>query len=127
MQENETQPITNNSEPKVRRKQNPKLECLRLQERDYLALKLICDFGYLTADQIAQHIFKSTNKNTKRRLGMLEKAGYAREFGISEVLLTCNDDNLHSIRVIEKNGGVLKDRKLQYEGGPMKRYYWIQL
>lgn len=51
----------------------------------------------------------------------------AKSLGISEVLVTCNDDNAHSIRVIEKNGGVLKETKLQYEGGPLKRYYWIRL
>ncbi len=51
----------------------------------------------------------------------------AKEIGLTEALLTCNDDNLHSIRVIEKNGGVLRERKLQYPGGPMKRYYWINL
>jgi hypothetical protein len=29
--------------------------------------------------------------------------------------------------VIEKNGGVLRETKPQFEGGPMKRYYWITL
>jgi predicted acetyltransferase len=45
--------------------------------------------------------------------------------GITEALITCNDDNLPSIRVIEKNGGVLKEIKLQSPNGPLKRYYWI--
>ncbi|MGL5811000.1 MAG: GNAT family N-acetyltransferase [Nocardioides sp.] len=31
----------------------------------------------------------------------------ARQRGLGEVLLTCDDDNLGSIRVIERNGGVL--------------------
>ena len=76
MQENENQPITNSSEAKALRKKQQQPQCLRLQDRDYLALKLICDLGYLTADQIALYIFRSTNKNTRRRLYMLEKAGY---------------------------------------------------
>lgn len=50
----------------------------------------------------------------------------ANAIGISEALLTCNDDNSASIRVIEKNGGVLLERKLQFEGGPMKRYYSLK-
>lgn len=51
----------------------------------------------------------------------------AKQIGISAALLTCNDSNLASIRVIEKNGGVLKETKPQFEGGPLKRYYWIDL
>jgi predicted acetyltransferase len=51
----------------------------------------------------------------------------AKSLGISEALLTCNDNNLASIRIIEKNGGELRETKLQYSGGPMKRYYWIKL
>jgi predicted acetyltransferase len=51
----------------------------------------------------------------------------AKQLGIEEVLLTCNDSNFPSIKVIEKNGGVLRETKPQYEGGPLKRYYWIRL
>ena len=51
----------------------------------------------------------------------------ARSLGIKEALLTCSDTNAPSIRVIEKNGGQLRERKLQYSGGHMKRYYWIKL
>lgn len=49
----------------------------------------------------------------------------AKRLGIEEALLTCNESNLASIRVIEKNGGVLTESKPQFEGGPMKRYYRI--
>lgn len=31
-----------------------------------------------------------------------------RRFGLSRVLVTCDDDNIGSIRTIEKNGGVLE-------------------
>jgi predicted acetyltransferase len=34
----------------------------------------------------------------------------AKAFGIHEVLLTCDEDNLGSIKVIEKNGGKLADK-----------------
>ncbi len=49
----------------------------------------------------------------------------AKQLGISKVLITCDDNNLASIKIIEKNGGVLKDTKPLNEGGPLKRYYWI--
>lgn len=51
----------------------------------------------------------------------------AKRIGISSALLTCNETNVHSIRVIEKNGGVLVETKPQFEGGPLKRYYRIPL
>lgn len=34
----------------------------------------------------------------------------ARELGIKQVLITCDDDNMASARVIEKNGLALQDR-----------------
>ncbi len=52
---------------------------------------------------------------------------FAKELGIKEALLTCNDDNLASIRVIEKNRGELRETKAQSPIGSAKRYYWIKL
>lgn len=51
----------------------------------------------------------------------------AKKLGITDALLTCNDSNVASIKIIEKNLGVLRETKPQYEGGPLKRYYWISL
>lgn len=51
----------------------------------------------------------------------------ARALGLSEVLLTCDDTNAASIRVIEKNGGVLREKKAPGAGRPLKRYYEIAL
>lgn len=55
---------------------------------------------------------------------------YAKdELGLSRVLVTCDDDNIGSARVIEKNGGVLQD-KIQNEIDGVKRItrrYWIDL
>jgi predicted acetyltransferase len=55
----------------------------------------------------------------KTLLDMIRLRGY------SKVLLTCDDDNIGSIRTIEKNGGVLED-KVIYEG-KLSRRYWIDL
>lgn len=52
---------------------------------------------------------------------------FAKTIGLIEVLLTCDDTNIASIKVIEKNGGVLKEKKTISEGKPLKRYYWIPL
>ncbi len=62
-----------------------------------------------------------------RMLSMaLEKA---KEMQLSRVLITCNDDNLASARVIEKNGFVLENRTIVIRDGqslPTRRY-WKEL
>ena len=48
----------------------------------------------------------------------------AKNLGIEKVLLTCDDENLGSAKIIEKNGGILEN-KVQNEG-KLKRRYWIK-
>jgi predicted acetyltransferase len=50
----------------------------------------------------------------------------ARKLGIERVLLTVDSDNRPSIRVIEHNGGVMEDERVDAEGDPYRRY-WIDL
>jgi predicted acetyltransferase len=49
----------------------------------------------------------------------------ARALGLTEVLLTCDDTNAASIRVIERNGGALRETKALDPRRPRKRYYWL--
>lgn len=60
---------------------------------------------------------------TKMLALALEKA---KELHISSVLITCNDDNIASARVMEKNGFVLKDKTVVSEDGSdlLTRRYW---
>ncbi|MDI9540519.1 MAG: GNAT family N-acetyltransferase [Bacillota bacterium] len=60
---------------------------------------------------------------TKMLALALEKA---KGMHISPVLITCNDDNIASARVIEKNGFVLKDKILVSIDGKdyLTRRYW---
>jgi predicted acetyltransferase len=51
----------------------------------------------------------------------------ARDEGFGRVLLTCDDDNLASARVIEKCGGVLQDTIPSPRSGKPHRRYWIDL
>jgi predicted acetyltransferase len=50
-----------------------------------------------------------------------------RDLGLSRVLLTCDDDNVGSIRTIEKNGGVLENVVTGPDVLTPKRRYWIDL
>ncbi|MGB3762627.1 MAG: GNAT family N-acetyltransferase [Ornithinimicrobium sp.] len=47
------------------------------------------------------------------------------DLGVHDVLVTCDDDNVGSIRVIERAGGVLEDVRQVADGVPPKRRYWI--
>jgi len=48
------------------------------------------------------------------------------QLGIERVLLTCDDDNLGSIRAIEKNGGKLENVIVGPNLPKPKRRYWIE-
>lgn len=51
----------------------------------------------------------------------------AKELGIDKVLVTCNDINLASKKIIEANGGVFENALDMGEGKPKKLRYWITL
>ena len=44
---------------------------------------------------------------------------------LTRVLVTCDDDNVGSIRTIEKNGGVFESFVTTPDGGTPERRYWI--
>lgn len=48
-----------------------------------------------------------------------------RNLGISRVLVTCDDDNVASIKTIEKNGGVLENIVAGPDLDKPTRRYWI--
>jgi predicted acetyltransferase len=48
------------------------------------------------------------------------------QFGISRILVTCDDDNIGSIRTIEKNGGILENIVTGPDLDKPKRRYWIE-
>ena len=50
----------------------------------------------------------------------------AREqLGIDRVMVSCDDDNVGSIRTIERNGGTLENVVAEPDSGPPMRRYWI--
>jgi predicted acetyltransferase len=48
-----------------------------------------------------------------------------QKLGLKRVLVTCDDDNVGSIRTIEKNGGVLESTVMGPDVDKPKRRYWI--
>ena len=50
----------------------------------------------------------------------------AREqLGIDRVMVSCDDDNVGSIRTIERNGGTLESVVAGPDSGPSTRRYWL--
>lgn len=78
-----------------------------------------------------------------RRLGyateiLKQTLAFARQLGLSKALVTCDDDNIGSLRAIERCGGVLENKievnspqhptgTAKTEVKTVKRRYWIQL
>ena len=52
---------------------------------------------------------------------------HAKRMGLTKVLLTCDDTNIASQKIIEANGGVLENIIPTEEGHPNKKRYWINL
>jgi predicted acetyltransferase len=48
-----------------------------------------------------------------------------QKLGLRRVIVTCDDDNVGSIKTIEKNGGVLENIVVAPDSGTPKRRYWI--
>jgi len=51
----------------------------------------------------------------------------AKELGIERALLTCDETNIASCRIIEKNGGALENAMPNPETGINKLRFWIDL
>jgi predicted acetyltransferase len=47
--------------------------------------------------------------------------------GVRRILVTCNDDNIGSIRAIETNGGILENVITEPDLDKPRRRYWIEL
>jgi predicted acetyltransferase len=56
------------------------------------------------------------------KLGLIE----ARKLGIKKILVTCDNDNIPSQKIIESNGGVLENMVELSPTLPLKRRYWFK-
>jgi predicted acetyltransferase len=50
---------------------------------------------------------------------------FAKEIGLNKVLITCDVNNIASIRVVEANGGILENTTNEPELKIQKNRYWI--
>ncbi|WP_205751582.1 GNAT family N-acetyltransferase, partial [Bacillus cereus] len=91
---------------------------LRLELNDYLL-------------NYAGHIGYSVKPSERKKGYGSKMLGLAlaksKILGLNKILVTCADDNLGSIGVIENNNGVLEDKRLDPDDGKLTRRYWISL
>jgi predicted acetyltransferase len=69
---------------------------------------------------------------SKRKLGYGYKAlemilPEAKKLGLDKVLLTCDKDNISSIKIIEKSNGILDSEDFDEKSGKEILRYWINL
>ena len=51
----------------------------------------------------------------------------AKKLGILKALVTFDDTNTGSCKIIEANGGILEDKVENGKDNPLKRRYWITI
>lgn len=51
----------------------------------------------------------------------------ARQIGLTRVMVTCDADNVGSVRIIEKNGGVYEGQGISNYSGKLVNRYWIEI
>lgn len=90
---------------------------IRHELNDFL-LRLGGHIGYVVVPE-----FRRRGYATAILRRSLQIAG--QRLGLARVLVTCDDDNVGSIRTIEKNGGVLENVVTGPDLAKPKRRYWI--
>ncbi|MFA6992845.1 MAG: GNAT family N-acetyltransferase [Candidatus Gracilibacteria bacterium] len=69
---------------------------------------------------------------SKRKMGFATKMlgmglQKAKKLGLDKVLITCDETNFGSKKVIENNGGILENTVPQENGMPTRLRYWIKI
>ncbi|WP_042144488.1 GNAT family N-acetyltransferase [Paucisalibacillus sp. EB02] len=84
------------------------------------------DFLYRIGGHIGYSVRPSERKKGFATFILSEALHKCRELGMDKVLITCDDDNIGSAKVIIHNGGI-EDHSEQDSNGIVKRRFWINL
>lgn len=93
------------------------MSSLRLQLNDFL-------FHY--GGHIGYSISPEERKQGKGTILLAKMLLEAKKIGINKVLVTCNDDNIGSAKIIEANNGRLEDISVDTDSNQRVRRYWIE-
>ena len=70
----------------------------------------LLDWMKIRGGHIGYVISSPFRKSGLATLALQEALQFAKSRGMTEILMTCDENNIGSIRVIEKNNGILKDK-----------------
>ena len=92
------------------------LSHLRTELNDYL-------FNY--AGHIGYSIAPSERQKGYGKFILKQTLPLTKEFEIDKVLVTCDDDNIGSAKIIEANFGILENKQIDPTTHKLVRRYWI--
>lgn len=95
--------------------------------RSSLRHELATEFLFNIGGQIGYYIRPSQRQKGYGTAILKLTLKKAKELELERVLVTCDEDNIASAKVIEKNGGVLENIFQNDNMNVPKRRYWIKL
>ncbi len=81
----------------------------------------------LVGGHIGYDVPPSLRRNGYRTILLSLTLGKAKSMGIEKVLVTCDKDNIASVKVIINNGGKLDNEIIDETTGNLHQRYWIEL
>jgi predicted acetyltransferase len=94
----------------------------RVSIRHRLTEQLLTEGGHIGYD-----IRPSKRQTGYGRLILALSLPKAKALGITKALVTCDENNIGSKKIIEANGGILENSVLLAPDKPRKLRYWIEL
>ena len=90
-------------------------------------LEVIMEASYVNFTRAFESLLGRMPVDALSGLHPLSAQAAREKLGLRRVLVTCDEDNVGSMRVIEKNGGVLENIVSGPGPGKPKRRYWIEV
>lgn len=109
----------------------PEMICWLVEDGEFIGRASIRHDLTTSTEQIGGHISYEIRPSKRRRgygtLILKLALDEARQIGLRRALVTCDDDNIGSAKIIEANGGQLQD-VIDVDGHPARvRRYWIEI
>jgi predicted acetyltransferase len=87
----------------------------------------LSDFLFKIGGHIGYGVVPSQRQKGYAKMMLQQALPIAKSLGIEKALVTCDDTNIGSAKVIEACGGILENKVDAGEGRPLKRRYWIDI
>ena len=105
---------------------------LLIRDKDFKILgmanlrKNLNDYLFNFGGHIGYSISPSERKKGYGKIILKKTIEEAKKLGMHDLLLTCNDENIGSIKIIEHNSGILENKVFEKDDNNTIRRYWIK-